>query len=250
VGYYVNVQAKSGCTAQINDLWTRAGHAPELIWTPERIQREIERIHAAPECAHLRYILSIEDWNKAFPIMADGVGQVFIGSVGFDIEADPEETQQLISQVRFILEHRFLFERVTGLEDARSALGMADVEGDFLDAHGKAGYYEQASFETLPRMANSPVYQACLQAGRPDFWAAWVAFCNVPSEQTWERLRSYVVPWTTKYGKSGGLRTVWQACEKAAIERDGKDFGLMGRYRDGVIPTELDVRRAIAKVGD
>ncbi len=247
MGYYVNVQAKAGCATQINELWARAGHTRELIWTPERIQHEIEYIHATPERAHLRYIRTVEDWNKSFPIMADGVGQVFIGSVGFDAKEDPEETQKLVSQVRFVLEHRFLFERVTGLSDARDALGMTDVAGDYLDAEGKPGYYEQASFEKLPRRPDSPIYQACLQADRPDIWASWIAFTDSPSETTWAQLRNHVIPWTTRYGVAGGMRTVWQACEKAATERDGKDFGLMGRYRDGVIPTELEVRRAIAK---
>lgn len=246
MGYYINVQAKSGCANQINELWKKAGHKPDLIWTQPRIEREIAAIHANPDRAHLRYIQSVEAWNKSFPIMAMDWGQVFIGSVGFDANEDPEHTRSLIEQVQFVLDNRFLFESVTGLEDARTALGMTGVEGDFLDAHGKPGYYEVPSFEKLPRAPSSALYQNCVEADRPDLWQAWLAFAETPNEETWSMLRSKSVPWLTRY--SGGFNTVWQLCERAATQRDGKDFGLMGRYRDGVVPLEFEVRHAIAKV--
>ena len=245
MGYYVNVHAKAGCALQINELWAQAGYTDDLIWTKARIQREIDHIHSSPACEHLRYISNVAAWNKAFAIHAEDRGQIFIGSIGFDRTEEPLEAAKLTSQVQFVLDHRFLFESITGLSDAREALRM-DVEGDFLDEHGQPGQYEVASFDKLPVRATSPVYRLCLEHGRPDFWAAFLKFEAESNDGTWAELRSKVIPWKAAYSKHS-MTTVWQAAEVAAKARDGRDYGLMGRFRDGTVPSMFELLRAIKK---
>lgn len=245
MGFYVNVKAKEGCASQINELWAQASQADELIWTAEKVKKQIKHIHKASEVVHLRHIKTVDDWNSAFPAAAVGTGQIFIGSVGFDKGENPQETATLIEQVQFVLDHRLLFQSVTGLADARNQLDI-QVEGDFLDEHGKPGSYPVDSFEKLPARSTSKIYRNCLQYNRPDFWAAYLAFESAPNDATWCELRCKTVPWSTRIQPTPSIMgTVWQACEKTATARDGQSFGLMGRYRDGVVPSMFELLRAI-----
>lgn len=85
------------------------------------IEAEIAYVHseaADPAVHHMRgWLNTVKDWNEAFPVIGAGRGQ-FKLSFG-----DGEEGARLIERrrrdLKFILDHRFLFERVDGLDDAR-----------------------------------------------------------------------------------------------------------------------------------
>jgi len=246
--YSVMVVAKAGCTEQINELWTQAGFEGELIMTEAAAKKEVDFIQSPKGQPHLKYVKTVDDWNKTFPIMAVGTGMIDIGGLSFDKEENPDETARLTQQVQFVLDHRFLFQEIRGLDDARSALGMK-IEGDFIDAQGKPRYHPVADFKELPARPTSKIFQACVQYDRPDIWAAYLAFEANQDEAAWVELRSKNIPWPTRVQPQPRVvNTVWQACEKTAAARDGKDFGLLGRFRDGKVPSMFELLQAIKPI--
>lgn len=241
MGNYVNLYAKDGCFEQINDLWAQSFPGESfLIMTDALARKEIERIQSDPDWKHLRYITTPEQWDEALPIAARGRGQIFISACAQDLSQ--QEAGQLRLQVQFVLDNRFLFAEVTGLEDAREVLEMDVPDG--LDGHGQPVYGETLTFDQLPREPRSALYRLCVEYGRPDLWRGFVAFREAQTWEAWETLRNAIVPWD-----SGGVlgRTVWQLAERSAEARDGEDHGLAGRFRDGNVPSLFEVEQALRR---
>lgn len=244
MGNYINVRSKKGCEDLINDLWSREFKCDSwLIYSKTVILDEIAYIQSgkAPSQTHLvPYLHTVDDWNNMFPAFKEGNGQVFISAFGADIA--PEEVDRLRKKVRFVLDHRFLFTKVTGLRDAKEELGM-DIQFDRLDEYGKPHIDKLVTFSDLPIMPKSVVFRKCLQYSRPDLWQAYYLFIERPSQSSWEDLRDKVVPWSSIFGK-----TVWQICEAQAEDRDGKSYGIYGRFRDGNIPSIFEIKKALTEV--
>jgi hypothetical protein len=169
--------------------------------------------------------------------MKRGRGSVEISPSGE--EFTEEETENLQKKIKFILDNRFLFESVSGLQAAVSELGM-DISFDMLNEHGQPHDAFKITFADLPIQFQSRVWNRCFDYNRPDLWKAFLDFKETPTEATWDELRTKIVPWSDAL-----FTTVWQLCEGIAEVRDGESFGLSGRYRDGNIPTEFDVRKAL-----
>ena len=240
MGFYVNVHAKQGCSRQINSSWKKqfGGH---LVFTPSLIKHEIEFIKNDPKQHHLLYVNTIKIWDETFPIHANGRGQVFIRALGYDedeAEIFVNENNELIEKIKFILDHRLLFSKISGLQDAVDSLNM-NINGDFIE-NGKIKYYTQPSFENLPKKNNNPIYIKCLILDRPDLWESYLKF--VDDNTNWTELRHKCVMNNSPLSKNS---TIWQRCEKIAKGRDGIDYGLKGRYQNGLIPNEFDITKAI-----
>jgi hypothetical protein len=239
MGFYVNVHAKKGCSRQINTAWKKQ-FGNSLIFTPARIKKEIEFIKNDPKQQHLLYVDDIFTWNNTFPIHANGRGQIFLRAYGYgedEAEEFSKEGEELRNKVQFVLSHRLLFEKITGLQDAVDTLNI-EINGDFVE-NGKLEYYEQPMFENLPQKHNHPVFKRCLLLDRPDLWESFLIYEDEKSK--WNELRNKVVIDSVM----GRNATIWQRCESIATARDGVDYGLSGRYRDGKMPNEFDVMKAI-----
>ena len=57
-------------------------------------------------------------------------------------------------------------------------------------------------------------------------------------------MKNTIIPWAAT-----PLQTVWIACEEAAQRRDGKDYGLYGRFRDGECPSPFEFEKALREAG-
>ncbi|TAN40496.1 MAG: hypothetical protein EPN24_04530, partial [Candidatus Methanoperedens sp.] len=84
MGTYLNLELKnkSECHIEsVNRLWNEEnpGYENTLhLRTRKDIELDIEAIHTDPEQAHLRYIETVDDWNKYLPVWAQGRFQVKI----------------------------------------------------------------------------------------------------------------------------------------------------------------------------
>ena len=214
MGSYVNVVAKKGCAEQINELWSRefSGH---LVYTPEIILGEIDYMKNDPQQAYAASnIHTVDDWNANFPIAAANKGQVFIGATNEDIA--PEQINALAKQVKWILDHRLLFESITGLDEAREELNM-HIDMDAI-IHGKNIDYQPLTFNELPKEPNSEIYQHLYQYDRPDLWKNYLDYFENTDLAHWKVLRSNVIPNHDYLAQ----KTVWQACEDSA--KSSSDF--------------------------
>lgn len=244
MGFYVNVVAKQGCSRQINTAWKKA-FGGFLVYTPSKINKEIEFIKNDPKQQHLTYVNDVKTWDKTFPIHANGRGQVFLRAFGYEEERAEEfskESDELRAKVKFILEHRLLFQRISGLQDAVHTLDM-EINGDFVE-NGKLNYYEYPSFDKLPQKHNHPVFIRCLELDRPDIWEAFLLYQE--DNTKWSNLKNNSV---IKYG-FGHNSTIWQRCESIASARDNEYYGGTGRYSKGNVPSEYDIIKAITLKSD
>lgn len=234
MGTYLEFKAKPGCENQINQAYAEhRGNAKEwLVYSDDIIAEEIRYVHSVEGegQAHLRpYLTSVQDWERVFPALKSGTGQLKLSGLELS-EEGLEEKQQLVSDIAFVLRHRMLFSSIEGLDDARE-LGLTDFKADRIVQHKSlARETENPTFQQLPK-SRSQVYRLCVQFDRPDFWATYLDFKTDPSEATWDMLRHKVIGWIDH------KPTVWQRCEQAATKRDGKQFGLTGRFRDGNLPS-------------
>jgi hypothetical protein len=241
MGTYLEVVAKPGCEDQINAAYAKTtGKAGDyLVYSDSVIKSEIAYIHS-PEGesqAHLRISLkTVDDWNEFYPGMRVGEGSAKLSGIDDDDAAGIEDIKRTVA---FVLEHRMLFSSIKGLDDARR-LGYCDFKDDLIEDNKskKRPPSVEPTFADLPR-GQSEFYTKCLSHNRPDLWSAYLGFKDNPCESTWVSLRQKVVPWHS------GMGGVWAAVERSATEKDGKDFGLMGRFRDGNVPTLMLVRAAL-----
>ncbi len=239
MGYYVNVIAKKGCENQINDLWSRQ-FSGWLIYTSTIIRSEIDYIAKNEEQKHLRWINTVKKWNEAFPICAERKGQVFIRAFGYNedrAKAFSEQNEELRKKVKWIMDYRLLFESITGLRDAVDALEMM-IDCDAL-RNGRPIIYPVDSFDTLPFEPNNRVYQVCVAFDKARLWKHFFAWRDTPDWTHWEALRDFIVPGEYIF------KTIWQNVELIAQYRDNQNYGLSGRYRNGLVPPETDVVNAI-----
>lgn len=239
MGKYVNVRAKKEQGDKINRLWENEGHSGFLIYTKKEIENEIDYIQKSKskDFDHLRGRLkTVSDWNNFFPSFKEGNGQIFFNPV---YETDTDYKKELKKQILFVLDNRFLFNKITGFEDIRDVFDDIFVKGDYVE-NGKTMYYPRADFENLPQNPD-PVLEICLEADRPDLWKSFCEFRDDPNEKTWENLKHKIVP-NFDFVKA---KTVWQICEQNEKNITGVDYGLKGKFKDGTVPALFDVYRGI-----
>ncbi len=236
MGFYINVEAKKGCSRQINSAWKKL-FGETLVHTPGSIKKEIQFIKNDPKQKHLNFITSVKEWDQAFPSYANGKGQIFIRAYGYSEEKFEKfvtENPDLIAKVKFTLDHRFLFKRISGLQDAADALGM-DIDGDYIE-DGKLEYEYTPSFSKLPDGKTNPVYIKCLKLDRPDIWEIFLKYAD--KKELWEDLRRLVI---LKDSPLSPNSSIWQRCESIAQAR-GDSYN----YSDMLSPpSEFDVIKSI-----
>lgn len=235
----VKFLAKPGLEDEINSLYAKATASKRdfLVYSESVIKQEIRYIRS-PKCQgmeHLRNSLrAVRDWEEIFPSLRIGTGSIGLCS---DVH-DDEQAERVKKAIQFLLDHAFLFAEIDGLDHARdsgyTSFSHARIVGGRPAA---ATECEELTFADLPAGA-SELYKKCVENNRPDLWKVFTEFEKTPSPETWDELRSKALPWH-------GYDTVWQRCERRATQQDGEDYGLVGRYRDGNIPTTLDIRAAI-----
>lgn len=243
MGSYLDVCAKPGCEQQINEAYAKHMGDPQawLVYSDEIIRSKIAYIHspAGTSQAHLReYLHTVEDWNHLFSIWKTGTGQLKLSGVDDD---DLTCIEHIRRTVAFVLDHRMLFQSITGLDDARTH-GYSDFEGDLIENNRTLKRQdERVKFSDLPT-SRTLLYTRCVEYDRPDLWEEYLRFKTSPSSETWETLRTKVVPWVE------GLKTVWQLAELHAQRLDGISYGLLGRFRDGNLPPFETVRAVLHSV--
>lgn len=250
MGAYVDLTARPGCEEQINQAYALCVGRPDawLVYSRGIIETEIAYVHseAAPKDQHhMRvWLHTVEDWEKALPTLKVGMGQIKVSrGLSTDEESAAEEAE-IRRDMKFVLDHRFLFSTVTGLDDARR-YGLTEATSEQLEnGHGRPRPQEdELSFASLPHSATQ-LYKLCVQYGRPDLWAAYLGYRDAQSTETWEELRCKCIPWLGAVSLAGP--TVWQRTEELATAQDGRDFGLQGRFRDGNFPALFLLRQAMA----
>ncbi|WP_305906273.1 hypothetical protein Q9L42_020735 (plasmid) [Methylomarinum sp. Ch1-1] len=230
---YVNIIAKDGCSEQINELWLHQFELP-IIYTAELIQQQIEFVRGDPRQQYLASQLdTVEDWNRLVPVHAENCGQLFFLSEEYD-----EQYYRYREQVQWLLDHRLLFKSITGLQDAIDELDM-DIDGDAI-IDGRLVHVPVLTFEDLPKLPNSKIYQYVQRFDRPDLWQGYLNFKEHPTEESWYALRHMIMPRVDFLRE----KTVWATCEAFASRIDGKGFGLTGRYREGEFPTAFEIEKA------
>ena len=247
MGFYINLKVKKGSAGQINKLW-RKEFGESLIFTRHMIKKNIDFIQSDESQKHLHYIKTVSTWNKVFTICALDHGQVFLRPYGYSEERADEFEQnnkELKKQIALILDNRMLFEKVTGLSDAIEALAM-NIKGDYIE-NGKLKYDETISFSKLPVKPRNLIYQKCLQLKDPELWKEYFKIIeNGLTEENWLAIKNRVVD----FSGFSSCSTIWQRCELIAKKRDNVDYGLRGRYQDGLIPNFYDLRKAIYMTKD
>lgn len=240
MGTYLELKAKPGCEDQINTAYAAmTGEKNDwLVYSDRIIESEIAFIHspAGKGQAHMRsWLNTVDDWNKAFAVWRSGTGQIKLSGVD---DEDKERVTNIARDIQFILDNRMLFEAITGLDDTRR-YGFCDFQGDLIENHQTKTRppSDDPKFSDLPR-ATSRFYRLCVQHDRPDLWGAYGQFKDNPCEETWLKLRTKTVPWLR-------LNTVWSEVEKRAAKMDGRDFGLLGRFRDRHVPSLMLVLAAL-----
>lgn len=241
MGYYVNVVAKPGCEDQINELWCEAFDEDYLIMTEDRIAREIKALQTNPSMAHLSWVKTESDWTDVFPILARGLGQVFLDPDEGDIIEDPgvyESYAALRAKVLWLQSNRMLFAEIRNLQDAVIALEL-DYDFDGYE-NGRAVIYDAPDFARLPVEPKNSVYQRSLEMGNPSLWECFISWRDDPGVETWEALKSHSIPTGQIMGD-----TIWSLCEKMHAQRTGEPLTLAGVYQNGRVPPMTDVVRAV-----
>ena len=82
MGTYIGCIAKNrGDIEKINSLWNEMNPGFEdtfHLQTEKETQEDVDEIHRDPEQKHLRYIKTVEDFDKTFPVWGTGAFQVKI----------------------------------------------------------------------------------------------------------------------------------------------------------------------------
>ncbi len=84
MGTYLNLELKNKSERHIesvNQLWNEEnqGYENKLRFrTRNDIELDIEAVHTDPKQTYLRYIKTVDDWNKYLPVWAQGKFQVKI----------------------------------------------------------------------------------------------------------------------------------------------------------------------------
>jgi hypothetical protein len=211
-----------------------------LVYSEKKILSEIAYIHspAGESQAHLRpYMNTVADWEEIFPSERLGTGQIKVSGID---EEDVAKIALIEQTIQFVLDHRMLFSKITGLNDA-TRFGFVKFDGDRIENNKTMMDPPSGdpTFADLPK-GKSEFYKQCVKYSRPDLWHAYLNFRNSPSDESWGELRQKIIPW-----KDETLCGVWSTVERLAKDRDGRDYGLGGRFRDGNLPSLMLVRQAL-----
>lgn len=222
MGTYLRFVAKPGCEDQINDAYSAISMDPKqwLVYSERVIADEIAFIHssAGESQAHLRrHVRTMQDWESHFPNMRRGTGKIKLSAI------NDERESPIKRDIKFIIEHRKLFKSIDGIDEAFER-GLCDFAHDLL-------------FNDLPSGA-CEVFRLCCEHGCPELWMAYHGFKTSPCEETWEVLRTRLVPWH-------GRMTVCARVKEWARFRNGQDFESRGRFRDGNLPSIRQLRAAL-----
>ena len=135
MGTYIMVTAKPECISRVNADYAAITGNPAgwLVWSRPTIEAEITWIRSngdnEREEALCNQVQTVEDWNRVFPLKKEGVGQIKISGISYDSDIR-QKTQDVIT---WLVNHRDLFEKIEGLDEA--------------GAHG---------FVTIPDTQNAP----------------------------------------------------------------------------------------------
>ena len=219
MGRSVSVVAIDGCTAQINDLFTRAfPDAEPLLWDEATIRKQLRVIRRDPKRVHLRYIKTVSDWNESLRAWAVGCGNIVI-----DSQLEARELEATKAKILWVISNRMLFASIKGIDDA-DILGIDCGQHVTGFKNGRPVADLPLNFEELPVEPQCAAYLLAKAWGRPDIWQRFVAFRAKPDIESWSDLRTANI--------AGGTRcwSIWQRVEMMEFEITGKDYGLMGRY--------------------
>ncbi len=187
MGFYINVYAKKDCAGQINKLW-KAAFGGFLIYTPYRIKKEIKAHNSHKQGV---FIKNMKEWNNAFPILANNRGQIFIRPHGYNEEEKLDfmnSNKELEDKVQFLLDNRFLFEKITNLQNAVDTLDM-EINADYIE-NGRNKKHEIFSFDQLEQHNNCPFYQKCLEKDDAEMWSLMLKFKKEGmTEELWGQLK-------------------------------------------------------------
>tara|TARA_B100002019_G_scaffold165370_1_gene142857 strand:+ start:1366 stop:2169 length:804 start_codon:yes stop_codon:yes gene_type:complete len=246
MGFYVNVVAKKSCVKQINTAWKKRFDG-FLIYTKEIIKSEIDYIHNNKDCKHLRYIKTIEDWNDTFSILKEYSGQVFLRAYGYDEERQKEfqkEQTVLKEQIKFLLEHRFLFEKITGLQDAVSVFPDLEIDYDYIE-NGRNKNYFNPTFDKLPQPHQSKVFKRCLELNNPELWYNFLQLKENPNDfNLFDNLAHTII------NRDKGLgETILQRVEliQRVVEGLSENLSTISYYmKNKKVPTLFEIRKVIS----
>lgn len=233
-----------------------SGLSATLVEHTASIARHIAYIHG-PEGesqAHLRpYVTSEAQWDKTFPTMAKGRGEIVIG---WDYGQD--EATRALAKLKFVLDHPELFVRATEIRELASFFD-SEVGEKFpqlqcklaLSTHpsglfwteiigGKPSLPEpEPSFEQMHK-ENNELYNLALIHNAAHFWHAFVLFRANPNQESWANLRGYLVPWAMGTGLNNDesdigsfvlSNTVWQLVNaKYGLDNERSDCFVHGQF--------------------
>lgn len=140
MGTQLNLYSKKRSLEKINRQWHQTFPDERfIVYTRAIIESEIEYIRNDPSQSHLSYIKTVEDWNKAFTILAEGRGQISLHGSRLQDENDPY-ADELLKKVLFIAQHQKSFINMTGVNDMISNLVNCDHVGDKIKDEHLFGY--------------------------------------------------------------------------------------------------------------
>jgi hypothetical protein len=177
----IHLTCRPGREDAINAIYRQEIGEPFLIWTRSQIAERIRAVNAGQveTLAHLRgKLASIEDWNRAFPEMCEGRGNILIAD--HEATLTPLQLLNLRKFVLFIERHKEDFDSIEGLETAKMLLGGA----------GRSGIGV-----AVPHEPKSEIYKLCVRYKKLELWTQYYKFRNEPSRIAWASLKVQTVPW-------------------------------------------------------
>lgn len=183
--YRITLKAAPDVATQLNQQWIDAGFEGTMISTKESIEREIAYLKGAGEpFASLAYVKSVEDFEKARPHLARGMGEHVIRT-----DDPPSSLLASRDRVRFIRERAGLLLDVAGLQDAWEALEMKAPNAiAALEAEKSVQGWDEMPVE------RTQLYVTAKSCDAKEFWRALVLFRDDPTDASWDRLQGLTVP--------------------------------------------------------
>lgn len=208
MGFYINTVAKKDCADQINELWNQQ-FGGFLVYTSSIIQKEIDYIQTHDECIQQRYIKTVHDWNECFSISKENHGQVFLAPYddesGGEKQDFEEDYETLKSKVKFLLSQRFLFDKITNLDEANDVFDNLNFDGDYIE-NGRPKHKDELTFDKLEQPHNDPIFQKCLKLDNPELWSLFLGIYKIGvNKENWNNIRDFT---TEKYS----FENIWQRC--------------------------------------
>lgn len=181
--------SKEGCDRQINQLWRSAGFSGRLVWCESAIDAEIAYIRASAEMKHLHWIKTVDQYCSCFPSRKPGHGDIRLW--GAD---EPELRDESLRAALFVLDHRLLFTKVSGLRHLQAEFGITVGGNELYNGHYRDK--RDVSFAELPIRTYDPLYHLCARNDAAELWLSLCNYLSCPTNPLWLELRNLVVPGT------------------------------------------------------